>query len=166
MKERVMSVTNWFQKATLKQKLIVGFGGLLATALVVTGVYMAIPKNLDSPIAATTSPEKVTINAVDQNAIAQTVPVPAETVAVEPQTTSEPSTVTESNATTQEVVYDSGSYYTGDEGGRYEDTQTPESAYEAPAVEQPTSAENWNGDFGATPGDSSGSENGGWGVSN
>lgn len=180
MKARVTTIMNWFQNSTTKQKLIVGLGGLLATSLVVTGVYLAIPKNTGTPISATSN-ENVTVKDIETKTPTPVVSTPAEsTVVQEVQATEDLSTVVENNAVTVDTPQSvTEEYYTTeDTGGRYEAPQetysepayeapaASEPAYEAPAASEPASSGGWDGNLGATKGDNSGAENGGWGVGN
>jgi hypothetical protein len=173
MKTNVAALTTWLAKTTLKQRIVLGIGGVLMTGMIGLGIYTILPNNTDT-WQSTANEKTVKVQDINTEKTTAVTTTPVESKVVEAQTvTNDNSTVVESNVTTVNTpaIASEPVYTSEDTGGRYEAPQDTyvepvyeEPAYEAPAAE--SSGGGWNGDLGATAGDNSGWENGGTGVSN
>lgn len=176
MKTNVAALTTWLAKTTLKQRIVLGIGGVLMTGMIGLGIYTILPNNTDT-WQSTANEKTVKVQDINTEKTTAVTTTPVESKVVEAQTvTNDNSTVVESNVTTVNTpAIASEPVYTSEEtGGHYEAPQDTyvepvyeEPAYEAPAAE--SSGGGWDGDFGGADADSTGnpwSDGSGTGVSN
>ncbi|WP_414150423.1 hypothetical protein ACIZ62_13905 [Acetobacterium carbinolicum] len=160
MKTNVAALTTWLAKTTLKQRIVLGIGGVLMTGMIGLGIYTLLPNNTDT-WQSTANEKTVKVQEINTEKTTVVTSTPVESKVVETQTvTNDNSTVVESNVTTVDTpTIESEPVYTSEEtGGRYEAPQDTyvEPAYEEPAYEPPaaeSSGGGWDGDLGATAGD-------------
>lgn len=138
MKKRLSVLWTSYTDMTLKQQLTLVIGGVITIALIVTGVFMALP-NEKSGDQLLRSDDKVTVKDINVNAVSQpqSVEVPAEIKTYEAPTNIQTDPVTESNTETTETS-NTGTAVTTD-GYRYEVDDIP--AKEQPTYEAPTYTE-------------------------
>lgn len=166
MKTNVAALTTWLAKTTLKQRIVLGIGGVLMTGMIGLGIYTILPNNTDT-WQSTADEKTVKVQDINTEKTTAVTTTPVESKVVETQTvTNDNSTVVESNVTTVDTpaIATEPVYTSEDTGGRYEAPQDTyvEPSYEAPAYTEPVadSGGGWNGDLGATAGDSTGNS---WG---
>lgn len=175
MKTNVAALTTWLAKTTLKQRIVLGIGGVLMTGMIGLGIYTILPNNTDT-WQSTADEKTVKVQDINTEKTTALTTTPVESKVVETQAvTNNNSTVVESNVTTVNTpAIATEPVYTSEEtGGRYEAPQEetvtvsePVASYEPAVTPAASSGGSWNGDFGGTPADNSGWENGGTGVSN
>ncbi|AFA47925.1 hypothetical protein [Acetobacterium woodii] len=155
MKEKLMAMSNWFVKTTVKQKITLGVCTVAVFSMVGLGIYQLIPNQSDGLNLDGTNKTNVTVNEINEaqaaeaeklaNTAAETTPV--ESVS---QTQNEATNVV-SNTTTVNTPTTTEDVYIADDGAHYESEPVySEPAYEEPVYEEPAAASDggWDGDLG------------------
>jgi hypothetical protein len=139
MKNRLSVLWTSYTDMTLKQQLTLVIGGILTIALIIIGIFMAMPKT-DSRDQVLLSDKNVTVKDVNINAVTQpgSVEVPAEIKNYEAPTNTQIEPIVEGNTGTTETS-NAGTAVTPD-GYRYEVDDIPvteQPVYEAPVYTEP-----------------------------